>query len=361
MAGDWLKMDSSTPEKPEVLAITSRMGWDDPDMTVGKLFRVWRWFDQHTTDGNAKGVTSALLDRIAGVAGFAQAMQAEGWLIVSDAGLSLPKFDRHNGATAKARVETARRVAKHRAKPEAAPDEGEYARLTVPRPIRAAVLDRDGHACVYCSRKEGEFSPQETKRDGYMHLDHVIPLTRGGVDDMLNLVTACGPCNMFKGDRTPDECGLRWPEIAGQRAGNTKTVTQALAREEKRRDKDTEANASVAPRATRKCPKDWNPETPDAWIAEHCPGLDWPRETAKFRDHTFKTAHSDWDGAWRNWMRRAVDDLPATKRAPTFKQRDAADAAERVRQMTGGLLNGGFRPENIIDMETSHAAQIGND
>ena len=258
-------MDSSTPEKPEVLAITSRMGWDDPDMTVGKLFRVWRWFDQHTTDGNAARVTSALLDRIAGVAGFAQAMQAEGWLIVSDAGLSLPKFDRHNGATAKARAQTAKRVANHRA-------------------------------------------PEPSNADS-----------------------------------------------------NARTVTQALAREEKRRDKDTEANASVAPRATRKCPKDWNPETPDAWIAEHCPGLDWPRETAKFRDHTFKTAHSDWDGAWRNWMRRAVDDLPATKRAPTFKQRDAADAAERVRQMTGGLLNGGFRPENIIDMETSHAAQIGND
>lgn len=114
MAGDWLKMDSSTPEKPEVLAITARMGWDDPDTTVGKLFRVWRWFDQHTTDGNAPRVTSALLDRIAGVTGFAAAMQAEGWLVVSESGLSLPKFDRHNGATAKARAQTAKRVASHR-------------------------------------------------------------------------------------------------------------------------------------------------------------------------------------------------------------------------------------------------------
>jgi hypothetical protein len=118
VAGDWLKMDSSTPDKPEVLAITARMGWDDPDMTVGKLFRVWRWFDQQTTDGNAPGVTSALLDRIAGVTGFADAMRLVGWLVVTDDGLSLPKFDRHNGATAKARAQTAKRVASHRGNAE---------------------------------------------------------------------------------------------------------------------------------------------------------------------------------------------------------------------------------------------------
>jgi len=119
MAGDWLKMDCSTPDKPEVLAITARMGWDDPDLTVGKLFRVWRWFDQQTTNGNAAGVTSALLDRIAGVSGFAQAMQSVGWLAVSDAGLELPNFDKHNGATAKARAQTAKRVASHRASDDA--------------------------------------------------------------------------------------------------------------------------------------------------------------------------------------------------------------------------------------------------
>lgn len=107
-------MDCSTPDKPEVLAITARMGWDDPDMTVGKLFRVWRWFDQQTMDGNARGVTAALLDRIVGVTGFAAAMQAEGWLVVTDAGLELPNFEKHNGATAKARAQTAKRVANHR-------------------------------------------------------------------------------------------------------------------------------------------------------------------------------------------------------------------------------------------------------
>lgn len=114
MAGDWLKMETSTPEKAEVLAITARMGWDDSDLTVGKLFRLWRWFDQHTIDGNAVRVTPALLDRIVGVTGFCEAVQEVGWLAITDCGVMLPKFDRHNGATAKSRSLTAKRVQKHK-------------------------------------------------------------------------------------------------------------------------------------------------------------------------------------------------------------------------------------------------------
>lgn len=114
MAGDWLKFEVNTPEKPEVLAITIAMGWDDPDLTVGKLLRVWRWFDQHTEEGNAENVTPALLDRIIGVTGFCQAMANVGWLSIEDDGVRLPNFDRHNGKTAKNRSLTAKRVANHK-------------------------------------------------------------------------------------------------------------------------------------------------------------------------------------------------------------------------------------------------------
>ncbi len=114
MAGDWLKMEASTPEKEEVLAITARMGWDDPDLTVGKLFRLWRWFDQQTVNGNAARVTSALLDRVVGVSGFCEALREVRWLEINSAGVTLPKFDRHNGKTAKARALTAKRVANHK-------------------------------------------------------------------------------------------------------------------------------------------------------------------------------------------------------------------------------------------------------
>ena len=98
-----------------MLAITASMGWDDPDLTVGKLMRLFRWFDQHTTDGNAACVTSALLDRVIGVTGFVQAVQKTGWIVVSDAGISLNHFEYHNGSSAKTRAQTAKRVANHRA------------------------------------------------------------------------------------------------------------------------------------------------------------------------------------------------------------------------------------------------------
>lgn len=128
MAGDWLKFECNLPEKPETLAITTAMGWEDPDITVGKLMRLFRWFDQHTINGNANGVTAASLDRIIGVSGFAQAVANCGWLVFDSVGVSLQKFDRHNGASAKSRAQTAKRVANHRGKAEdEAPEKHETA------------------------------------------------------------------------------------------------------------------------------------------------------------------------------------------------------------------------------------------
>jgi hypothetical protein len=119
MAGEWLKFDSTLPEKQETLAITVAMGWDDPDLTVGKLMRLFRWFDQHTVDGNAMSVTPALLDRIVGVSGFVSAVAAQKWLIVTDTGICLHHFEYHNGASAKSRALTAKRVATHKSNAKA--------------------------------------------------------------------------------------------------------------------------------------------------------------------------------------------------------------------------------------------------
>lgn len=122
MAGDWIKLEINTFDKPEVMAITVAIDFDDPDFTVGKLAKMWRWFDQHTTDGNAIGVTSALLDRYVGVTGFCAAMQSVGWLIISSDGITLPHFDFHNGKTAKQRAQGAKRAANHRVRDESNAD-----------------------------------------------------------------------------------------------------------------------------------------------------------------------------------------------------------------------------------------------
>ena len=113
MAGDWMKIELELPDKPEVHSIAGILNLD-PDCVVGKLIRVWQWFDKHTTDGNAYGVTYSLLDRITNVTGFSEAMSFVGWLEQKDKYLVMPKFDRHTSESAKTRALTNKRVAKLR-------------------------------------------------------------------------------------------------------------------------------------------------------------------------------------------------------------------------------------------------------
>jgi len=115
MSGDWIKIEVCLPDKPEVWAMSESLNLD-PDAVVGKLIRVWAWFDAHTDDGNAKRVTCAFIDRIISHQNFAKAMIDVGWLHQNDAGLMQPNFEKHNGESAKKRAEAALRQAKHRKK-----------------------------------------------------------------------------------------------------------------------------------------------------------------------------------------------------------------------------------------------------
>lgn len=108
-----MKVELELPDKPEVHAMANTLNLD-PDAVVGKLLRVWQWFDKHTTDGNAYGVTYSLPDRISGVTGFGEAMMFVGWLEQKDKYLCMPKFDRHTSQSAKTRALTNKRVAKTR-------------------------------------------------------------------------------------------------------------------------------------------------------------------------------------------------------------------------------------------------------
>lgn len=115
MAGDWLKFEKSTSDKPEVWAMADALSID-PDAVVGKLLRVWSWFDEQSEEGNAPSVSKSLLDRRVGVTGFCDSMVSCGWMQEEGGEVVLPNFDRHNGQTAKNRALTAKRVAKHKGK-----------------------------------------------------------------------------------------------------------------------------------------------------------------------------------------------------------------------------------------------------
>lgn len=58
---------------------------------------------------------------------------------------------------------------------------------------------RDRHVCLYCGE---HFGTSELTRD------HVVPLAHGGRDAWENVVSACKPCNQFKGCRTPEEANM---------------------------------------------------------------------------------------------------------------------------------------------------------
>lgn len=103
MAGDWLKFEKATMDKPEVFEMAGILGID-PDAVVGKLLRVWSWFDEQSRDGHASVTVRALLERRAGVPDFVSAMIAVGWLAESNGRFILPNYDRHNGSSAKSRA-----------------------------------------------------------------------------------------------------------------------------------------------------------------------------------------------------------------------------------------------------------------
>ena len=104
MAGDWIKMRADLHTHPKVVRISSALNADRL-RTVGGLHAVWCLFDAHSDDGQLCGYTADALDSLIGWNGFSSALAAVGWLEISDSGLSLPRFDTHNGSSAKRRAQ----------------------------------------------------------------------------------------------------------------------------------------------------------------------------------------------------------------------------------------------------------------
>lgn len=64
---------------------------------------------------------------------------------------------------------------------------------------RQNVFIRDRHTCQYCG----------SNKKSQLTFDHVIPRSRGGKTNWMNIVTACKRCNSAKADRLPHEANMR--------------------------------------------------------------------------------------------------------------------------------------------------------
>lgn len=65
--------------------------------------------------------------------------------------------------------------------------------MAVSKKIRFEVFKRDGFTCQYC----GNHPPEVM-----LEVDHIEPRSKGGKDDIMNLLTSCFACNRGKSDRT---------------------------------------------------------------------------------------------------------------------------------------------------------------
>lgn len=104
MAGDWIKMNKSLPRDPRVVRISSALKADRL-RTIGGLLSAWCLFDEQTEDGTLEGYTPEILDEIIGMPGLSDAMAAVGWLVICENSIAAPRFDEHNGQSAKRRAQ----------------------------------------------------------------------------------------------------------------------------------------------------------------------------------------------------------------------------------------------------------------
>lgn len=65
-------------------------------------------------------------------------------------------------------------------------------RKNISKKTRFEVFKRDSFKCQYC----GESAP-----DTILHVDHIFPVSLGGDNSILNLITSCKNCNLGKSDR----------------------------------------------------------------------------------------------------------------------------------------------------------------
>lgn len=113
MRRPWIKIETATPDKPEICAIATRLRIDT-DSVVGKLVRLWSWAEVNRVDGSDIGVTKEFIDKLVARKGFAEALEAAGWLKAVGKTLQFSNFERHNGNASKIRGQTAKRVERHR-------------------------------------------------------------------------------------------------------------------------------------------------------------------------------------------------------------------------------------------------------
>jgi hypothetical protein len=72
--------------------------------------------------------------------------------------------------------------------------------------MRAVILERNGFTCQMCGAGAGDPDPYNPLRKVRLVIDHRIPISQGGTDDLDNLQAVCTNCNAGRANLyTPSE------------------------------------------------------------------------------------------------------------------------------------------------------------
>jgi hypothetical protein len=106
---NWIKMRSNLWDDPRIAKICDMTNKPEREV-IGGLYWIWSMADDQSTDGRLEGLSLGAIDRKTGLKGLGAALVKIGWILESEDGVEIARFDEHNGASAKRRSTEAKRM-----------------------------------------------------------------------------------------------------------------------------------------------------------------------------------------------------------------------------------------------------------
>ena len=125
MAGDWIKVEKITPDKPEIAILARELGISQADAFLS-WFRAYSWADGITADGFVPNLSLAdgdSLSRCCPGTFRTLASPILKWVEETPGGLIFSKWNRHNGKSAKNRALEADKKRRQRSVSRFCPDD----------------------------------------------------------------------------------------------------------------------------------------------------------------------------------------------------------------------------------------------
>lgn len=82
-------------------------------------------------------------------------------------------------------------------------------RIKKERVTRKGLFRRDNYTCQYCGKYKDQLGKFKGNFPNKLTIDHIIPRNKGGTNLWTNVTTACQKCNLRKGNKTPEEAGMK--------------------------------------------------------------------------------------------------------------------------------------------------------